>query len=101
MTTVWIKVGRAEPSSTARIARAEDGSRTAAEAVQIGAGSASLLAVGFTLGQAGHAHAPARGLLIALALASVALAWSSIHSVYALRYARLYCSPPEGGIGFS
>ena len=45
-----------------------------AEAVQIGAGSASLLAVGSTLGAAGEAHAPGRALLIALALASVALA---------------------------
>lgn len=35
-----------------------------------------------------------------LGLASVALAWSSIHTVYALRYARLYYSPPEGGIDF-
>ena len=35
-----------------------------------------------------------------MALASVALAWSSIHTVYALRYARLYYSPPEGGIDF-
>jgi uncharacterized membrane protein len=43
--------------------------------------------VGFTLGQAGRTHAPGRGLLIALALASIALAWSSIHTVYALRYA--------------
>ena len=81
VTRVWIKVGRADAVSTARIARAEDGSRTAAEAVQIGAGGASLLAVGFTLGQAGHAHAPARGVLIALALASVALGWSSIQTV--------------------
>lgn len=100
VTRVWIKVGRADAVSTARMARAEDASRTAAEAVQIGAGSASLLAVGFTLGQAGHAHAPVRGLLIALALASVALAWSSIHTVYALRYARMYYSPPDGGIDF-
>ena len=61
---------------------------------------ATLLAVGFTLGQAGHTHAPGRGLLIALALASIALAWSSIHTVYALRYARLYYSPPDGGIDF-
>ena len=38
------------------------------EAVLIGAGAASLLAVAFTLAQAGHAHAPARGLLTALSL---------------------------------
>ena len=31
---------------------------------------------------------------------SVALAWTSVHTVYVLRYARLYYSPPEGGIDF-
>jgi uncharacterized membrane protein len=68
--------------------------------VLVGAGAASLLAVVFTLAQAGHAHAPARGLLTGLALASVALAWITVHTVYLLRYARMYYSPPDGGIDF-
>jgi uncharacterized membrane protein len=99
---IWVRasVAGADPVATARIARAEDASRVAAEAVLIGAGTASLLAVAFTLAQAGHAQAPARGLLTALALGSVAVAWSSVHTVYVLRYARLYYSPPEGGIDF-
>jgi uncharacterized membrane protein len=97
---VWLTVGSADPGTTARIARAEDASRTAAEAILLGAGAASLVAVAFTLGQAGHAHAPGRGLLTALALASVALAWASVHTVFMLRYARLYYSPPDGGIDF-
>jgi uncharacterized membrane protein len=97
---VWLTAGSADPGTTARIARAEDASRTAAEAILLGAGAASLVAVAFTLGQAGHAHAPGRGLLTALALASVALAWASVHTVFMLRYARLYYSPPDGGIDF-
>jgi uncharacterized membrane protein len=97
---VWLTIGRAEPEATARIARAEDASRIAAEAVLICAGIASLLAVAFTLARAGHDHGTARGLLTALALVSVALAWTSVHTVYVLRYARLYYSPPDGGIDF-
>jgi uncharacterized membrane protein len=97
---VWLTVARADASATARLARAEDASRAAAESVLIGAGGASLLAVAFTLGQASRAQAPARGLLTGLTLASVALAWSSVHTVYALRYARSYYSPPDGGIDF-
>ena len=93
---VWANVAGADPAATARIARAEDASRAAAETVLIGAGAASLLAVA----QASHAHAPARGLLTALTVASVAVAWSSVHTVYALRYARLYYTPPDGGIDF-
>ena len=97
---VWVTVAGADAVATARTARAEDASRTAADTVLIGAGDASLLAVAFVLAQASHSHAPARGLLTALALGSVALAWTSVHTVYVLRYARLYYSPPEGGIDF-
>ena len=97
---VWISVAGADAAATARLARAEDPSRAVAEAILIGAGGASLIAVGFTLAQASHVHAPARGLLTALTLTSVALAWSSVHTVYALRYARLYYTPPDGGIDF-
>jgi hypothetical protein len=50
--------------------------------------------------QASHAQAPGKGLLTALAVGSVALAWSAVHTVYALRYARLYYTPPDGGIDF-
>ena len=97
---VWITVAGSDAATTARLARAEDASRAAAEAVLIGAGAASLIAVAFTLVQAGSARAPARGLLSALAIGSVALAWTSIHTVYVLRYARSYYSPPDGGIDF-
>jgi uncharacterized membrane protein len=97
---VWISVAGADAGATARLARAEDASRAAAEAVLFGAGAASLFAVGFTLAQASHVHAPDRGLLTVLALVSVALAWSAVHTVYALRYARIYYTPPDGGIDF-
>jgi uncharacterized membrane protein len=97
---VWISVGRADPAATRRLARAEDASPVAAETVLIGAGAASLVAVGFTLSQAGDALAPARGLLTVLAMGSVAFAWTSVHTVHVLRYARLYYSEPEGGVDF-
>jgi uncharacterized membrane protein len=97
---VWVTVAGADAAATERIARAEDASRAAAEAVLVSAGAASLVAVAFTLGQAGHAGPPERGLLTALALGSVALAWTSVHTVFVLRYARLYYSPPRGGIDF-
>jgi uncharacterized membrane protein len=97
---VWLTVMRADAAATARIARTEDASRAAAEAVLVGAGLGSLIAVAFTLAQAGRAVSPGRGLLTALAVGSVALSWASLHTVYLLRYARLYFSPPDGGIDF-
>ena len=97
---VWSTIATADAPATARLARTEDASRAAADAVLIGAGAGSLLAVGFTLGQAGDAGPPGRGLLTALAIVSVVLAWLSVHTIYLLRYARDYYSPPEGGIDF-
>ncbi len=97
---VWVTVRSADAAATARKARSEDSSRAAAEWVLLGAGAGSLLAVAFTLAQAGDAAAPKRGLLTAFAIGSVALAWLSVHTVYLLRYARIYYSPPEGGIDF-
>jgi uncharacterized membrane protein len=97
---VWIGIWRVDAHATSRIARSEDASRFAAESVLLGAGAASLVAVAFTLSEAGDVTAPARGLLTGLAVGSVALAWTSVHTVHVLRYARLYYSPPVGGIDF-
>jgi uncharacterized membrane protein HdeD (DUF308 family) len=82
------------------MARAEDASPPAAELVLLAALAASLIAVVFTFAQAGHAQAPQRGWLAVLAITSIALGWAAVHTVYLLRYARLYYSPPEGGIDF-
>ena len=54
----------------------------------------------FALAQAGRSVAPDRGMLTALAIGSVALAWLAVHTVWLLRYARLYFTPPDGGIDF-
>jgi uncharacterized membrane protein len=97
---VWATIAGADAAAAARIARTEDSSRAAADAVLVGAGAASLVAVVFTLAEAGDTGAPGRGLLTALAIGSVLLAWMSVHTVYLLRYARLYYTPPVGGINF-
>jgi uncharacterized membrane protein len=96
---VWLTVLTAGERTTARRARSED-SRPASEAVVVGAGVASLLAVAFTLVRAGHATGSDRGWLTALAVASVVLSWVSVHTVYLLRYARVYYAAPVGGIDF-
>jgi uncharacterized membrane protein len=97
---VWVTVRGTDPAATRRCARTEDASRVAAGSVLVGAGAASLVAVGFTLAQAGDAGPPDRGLMTALAVASVAFAWTAVHTVHALRCARLYYGSPDGGIDF-
>jgi uncharacterized membrane protein len=98
---VWSAVAHLDTRGTATSAKAEDASPTESEAVLVGAGTASLIAVGFTLAEAGRSGGATRVLLIALAMASVVLAWASVHTVYALRYARLYYADPVGGISFN
>jgi uncharacterized membrane protein len=97
---VWTRIARLDAEATAAAARVEDASPSAGELVLLGALSASLIAVVFTFAQAGHAHAPDRGWLAALAIGSIAVSWAAVHTVYLLRYARMYYSPPEGGIDF-
>jgi uncharacterized membrane protein len=96
---VWVTVALADEHMTARIARSED-SRPASEVMLVGSGVASLIAVAFTLVRAGDASGTTRGFLTALGLVSVVLGWISVHSVYLLRYARVFYSPPVGGIDF-
>ena len=95
-----LTIGRFDSSDTERVAASEDASRTAAEALLLAAGVASLVAVGFVLGEAAHAAPLGRGLLTGLAVLSVVLSWACVHTIFTLRYARLYYAPPVGGIGF-
>jgi uncharacterized membrane protein len=97
---IWASIGGMDVTATAQHAQAEDVSRAGADAILLSASVASLVAIGFTLVEAGHGTGATKGLLIALAVFSVALAWSAVHTVYALRYGRLYYTPPVGGIDF-
>jgi uncharacterized membrane protein len=97
---VWLTIAHADRARTERLAVPEDASRAAAEGLLLVAGVASLIAVGFVLAQAGRATPLERGLLTALAVGSVVLAWTTVHTIFTLRYARLYYAPPIGGIDF-
>jgi uncharacterized membrane protein len=101
LTLVWWSVARLSAAQARQLASAEDDSRRAAEGMLVGASVASLVAVGFILRDAGHAQDGHRLVLIAFAVVSVLLAWSVVHTVFALRYARLYYAPPVGGLGFA
>ncbi len=97
---VWSAIARADQATTARVAGREDDSRRLAEGVLLWASVVSLIAVVFTLSEAGHKGHSGRVALTGFAVASVVLAWACVHTVYTLRYARLYYTGPVGGIGF-
>jgi uncharacterized membrane protein len=97
---VWPTLAKADQSTTARLAADEDNSRRLSEAVLVAASEVSLIAVLFTLSAAGHSGHAGRIALTLLAVVSVALSWTCVHTIYTLRYARLYYTQPVGGIGF-
>src|SRR4051794_6749875 len=84
------------PAETAAWATREDDSRASAEFLVIAAGLASLAAVGVGLVKAGQIHGGAQFAITVIAVVSVVLAWAAVHSVYTLRYARMFYSEHGG-----
>jgi uncharacterized membrane protein len=96
---VWFEVRGKDSAATEALATREDDSRTAADLVLIAASIASLVGVGFALLKAAAESGPPHVLIIALAVVSVVLSWASVHTVFMLRYARIYYAH-GGGIDF-
>jgi uncharacterized membrane protein len=97
---VWALVWRMDAKRTARSAVREDPARATMDGVVLIAAVASLAVVGLVLVSAAHVGGTARDLRVALGLVSVALSWGLVHTVFALRYAALYYSGPDGGVDF-
>ncbi|MCX7522160.1 DUF1345 domain-containing protein [Microbacterium sp. STN6] len=98
---VWLIVWRLDSRATRQHATREDPNRAVSDALALAASVVSLAAVGIVLVRATAENGPARAGVAALALASVALSWALIHTLYTLRYARLYYQHPVGGIDFN
>ena len=97
---VWGEVWRLDAEHTAHLAVRVDPTRAVADALLLAASVVSLGAVGLILGDAADSHGTRQIVLAALAVASIALSWGVVHTVYTLRYARLYYSGTDGGVDF-
>lgn len=101
MTWVWLRIGRMDAAATQKHAGQEDPSRPRADLLTLAASVASLGAIVYLLIATSEAKGP-RALVVALlALASVALSWLLIHTLFTLRYAELYYEDAPGGVDFS
>ncbi|MCW2748112.1 MAG: hypothetical protein JWP10_1254 [Nocardioidaceae bacterium] len=98
---VWIVIGRLDAADTKNHAVREDPSRGMSDLLVLVASLASLAAVAVVLIEARDASGAKAGVLAALAVTSVALSWLLIHTVFTLRYARLYYRDTPGGIDFN
>ena len=99
--SVWASIWPMDADATAGHAQAESPGRDLADALLLAASLASLLAVGYVLFGAGNQNGAAKYVQTALAVASVAVSWLLVHTVFTLRYARLYYSDPVGGVDFN
>jgi uncharacterized membrane protein len=97
---VWTSVGRFTPEETRALATREDNSRVATSLLLLGASVASLVGTGFDLVKADQAHNGGRVVLTVIAVLTVAMSWAVVQTVFALRYAHEYYTPPVGGIDF-
>lgn len=98
---VWSTVWGLDPKASQEEAKREDPSRDLADFMTLGAAIASLIAVGYVLLGVGGASGNARYLYAGLALVSVFVSWTLVHTVFTLKYARLYYSGSAGGINFN
>lgn len=98
---VWVIVQGMDAEATRAHSTRENPARPVADLLVLGASVASLAAVAVVLVQAESQHGAERAILAAFAVASVALSWLMVHTLYLLRYARLYYRSPEGGIDFN
>jgi uncharacterized membrane protein len=101
LAVVWPIIRRADGEKTSKIATREDETHREATTLLVGGSAASLLGVGFALGLAGRSHGTTQGLLIAVAVLTVALSWTTMNTVFTLRYAHLDYHPDDEGVDFN
>jgi uncharacterized membrane protein len=97
----WMTIWHLDASETERRARREDPGRVAADALLLGAALVSLAAVALLLVRAGNSAATTKDVFAGLGIVSVAISWGVVHTVFTVRYARLYYADPRGGVDFN
>ena len=98
---VWGSMAAHDDKETADNARREDPTSRISELLTIIGSVLSLVAVIILIFAAKDAHGITKVLIPILALFSVALSWFLVHTLFTLRYARLYFAGKRGGISFN
>ena len=98
--TTWRRVLKFDAGMVKNHALREDPSRALADTILITASLASLAAVILLLIDASSQKGAALLGVTLLGVASVVASWLMVHTIYALKYAELYYSKPEGGVDF-
>ncbi len=96
----WLHVGRMDPAETRSHAMREDPGRAAGDLILLLASLASILGVGYLIAASAtkHSSSPLDALLGVLA---VMTSWTVVHTLFALRYGRLYFREDEPPVDFN
>ncbi len=97
----WASVWPLNPGGTASHSQRENPSRGFADAVLLTAAGVSIIAVGVVLFGASREAGSLKYLEAGFGLLSVFLSWTLVHTVYTLKYARLYYQGKPGGVSFN
>jgi uncharacterized membrane protein len=92
----WASVWSLDATATANVASSEDPSWAVRDVLLLLIAAASLVAVALVIVPAernGYGH-------LALGIVCIIASWLVVHTVFALKYARLYYEAPHGGIDF-
>ena len=97
----WVHIWPFDAARTEMAAASEAPNRTTADVVILAAAVLSLATVGLVLFRSDLAGATPNLVRTVLGVVSVVLAWTVVHTVFTLRYARMYYGEPRGGIDFN
>ena len=98
--TVWLSIRRFTPEETKQFATKEDDSRAGTHLLLLGAALVSLVGVVLAFLKANEGMHRQEVLLEAFGVVTIVCSWLLVHTVFALRYAHVYYTDPEGGIDF-
>jgi uncharacterized membrane protein len=96
----WHAVWPLDQEASRTHAEREDPTQRLADLVLLSASVVSLAAVGVVLASGQSDKGAVLVESLALAVASVVCSWAVVHTVFALKYARLFYEGPDGGIDF-
>jgi uncharacterized membrane protein len=99
--SAWWVIAPMNAAQTRHHATRENPGRAAGDVIVLLSSVASLGAVGIVVAQAHADHGTIRDVLAALSVASVALSWLTVHTLFTLRYAQLYHAGPDHGVDFN
>jgi uncharacterized membrane protein len=98
---VWVRVLPMSVTEYSEDAVREDPSVALADSVIVFAAIAELASVGLILVKVAHSHGGMKALLLTIGVLSVILAWGAVHTMFSLRYGRIYYTGLDGGVDFN